>query len=308
MNCATCKNVLDMIADRQKSTRNLWKNCQRCRDKRTSISRRKRGLSPVQRPENRIDGDARPKQRTKRPVSERHDSTSTPNLDELGSTKETTYPRSERPNSTPHAYSFTSRAGITNLGGLNTTPELPRAVSSSFTGTTECSVCSEEYPADDIPRLENCLHEPRVCQDCFANWLKSQVGNTSWDRIVCPSDGCGVLVSHEEMKRLASDATYARYISATVSLHQYTTNALLGMTNCLPGAFLAASQTSDTVSALDVTLGRYMTVKTRATSSAAWLAAFSYVLPTTKHFMLERLVRPTTSARDVNAKSKMTPV
>jgi hypothetical protein len=209
--CWSCNRSLDSITDRQKSTGKYWKNCQRCRDERTSVSRRKRGLSPVQRSEIPIDHDARPKQKTKWPVPRRHVLIGTLDPVETRSPRVKTYLWGARPNSTPYTYQPPSKVKSTNLGGLNTTPKLPTTLPSSFTRAIQCSVCSEEHDSGDVPRLENCLHEPRVCQGCFANWLTSQVGNTSWDRIVCPSDGCGVLVSHEEMKRLASDDTYTRY-------------------------------------------------------------------------------------------------
>jgi uncharacterized protein YceK len=56
--CASCTSYLDIGVDRQRSTGKYWKNCQRCRDKRNSSNRKKRGLPPIQREPKRIDHGA----------------------------------------------------------------------------------------------------------------------------------------------------------------------------------------------------------------------------------------------------------
>jgi hypothetical protein len=89
----------------------------------------------------------------------------------------------------------------------------PRTISPSNSRSTEfeCTVCGDTFPASEFPQLQACSHNPRVCRECFSGWLISQVGHTSWNRIVCPSDGCGVLVGHDDMKKLASEEMYTRY-------------------------------------------------------------------------------------------------
>jgi hypothetical protein len=82
---------------------------------------------------------------------------------------------------------------------------------STRTRNTECSVCGEFFASDTFPRLEQCTHEPTVCQGCFQGWLTAQVADVNWDRIACPSPECSTHISHFDIHRLASQETYARY-------------------------------------------------------------------------------------------------
>jgi hypothetical protein len=74
-----------------------------------------------------------------------------------------------------------------------------------------CDICSDTFPPSEFPRLPTCAHNPQVCGTCFTGWLTSQVGATSWDRIVCPTQGCTVLVTHAEMKSFAPEDVYTMY-------------------------------------------------------------------------------------------------
>jgi hypothetical protein len=65
-------------------------------------------------------------------------------------------------------------------GSTNPTPAASSTAPPSSI-TRACDICSEDAPAADFPRLEQCAHQPQVCAGCCARWLTSQVGATSWD-------------------------------------------------------------------------------------------------------------------------------
>lgn len=75
---------------------------------------------------------------------------------------------------------------------------------------SECSVCGETLAADQFPRLRGCTHEPQTCSECFSGWLASQIGSTTWDRIVCPAEDCNTLIKHRHMKKLVDQDTFEK--------------------------------------------------------------------------------------------------
>jgi hypothetical protein len=170
--CNTCKKAQEYGRDDKKRYGLFWKNCQRCRDKHTSSKRKKRELSPVALHLSTMSSVAR------------KSTTSSARL------------------STILAHSHRGKVALTVC--------VPKSRRLNHAARTDCSVCSDTFSAKKLFRLRQCVHKPQVCRGCFKDWLTSQVGTTSWNRIVCPSEGCGVLITHEEMKSLASEETYTR--------------------------------------------------------------------------------------------------
>jgi hypothetical protein len=181
--CSKCRGDLRFGRDTTKSG-SYRKNCQRCRDKRTSSNRRKRGRSPVHRSSpfpKYTPGPSRVP--------------NTPSSMVFGTSLETSGPLPRR----KYASHISANRRTSTFIADNSEARGP-----------ECSVCGDTFLMSRFPSLQRCTHEPCVCQGCFSDWLTSQVGSTSWDRIVCPSTGCGALINHEEMKQLASAETYTR--------------------------------------------------------------------------------------------------
>ncbi len=74
----------------------------------------------------------------------------------------------------------------------------------------ECVVCSDSFSDGQLARLEACSHSPQICEACFSKWLTEQVTNNSSDRIACPSDGCTVTASQDDVKKHATPEVYTR--------------------------------------------------------------------------------------------------
>jgi hypothetical protein len=72
-----------------------------------------------------------------------------------------------------------------------------------------CSVCSDSYPVEDYPQLEECSHWADTCRDCFSAWLTVQIDSTSWDQIRCPGE-CDVIIPYEAVRELATPETFER--------------------------------------------------------------------------------------------------
>ncbi|OAL44431.1 hypothetical protein IQ07DRAFT_473653, partial [Pyrenochaeta sp. DS3sAY3a] len=87
---------------------------------------------------------------------------------------------------------------------LLSTPRVPSA------SGQQCSVCSEKLPYEPM-RLSGCSHEPDVCQDCFQQYLAGRMDTTAWDRIVCPSAGCKTEITHDDVKKFASQEQFTRF-------------------------------------------------------------------------------------------------
>ncbi|KAI8943261.1 hypothetical protein NX059_001281 [Plenodomus lindquistii] len=85
----------------------------------------------------------------------------------------------------------------------------------------EYTVCGDRQQLDQSPELEACAHAPDVCQECFAGWLRSQLDNTSWDRITCPVKTCRQTITAEEMRTHAPEDVFERY-------DHLSTRAMLG--------------------------------------------------------------------------------
>jgi hypothetical protein len=195
--CKTCHTSLSFIYDRQKSTGRAWTNCHTCRERQT---RRKRMLGP-------------PSHRTALPriyypppglftplPADKYPSAAPWKTNEVG----------KRPH-TPDAAD--QRLKISKVARYRTPTVVPDQVTKPNVNAnleTECSVCSDTFPNDQLPRLEQCTHDPKVCQGCFGTWLTTQVNTAKFDQITCPSEKCNTLISNSDMQRLASPGTFAK--------------------------------------------------------------------------------------------------
>lgn len=47
----------------------------------------------------------------------------------------------------------------------------------------ECGVCMDEYPLDDVARVDGCEHQ--FCRDCFKSYIASQLSDGAFP-ILCP--------------------------------------------------------------------------------------------------------------------------
>jgi hypothetical protein len=196
--CSKCTRPLEYGQDSLKTKDRYWRNCKRCRDKNNSAKYKAKSLPVNVAPSYQI--------RKRYPPTPLSSSRVTPLT---GTTLSRSNLQPTRPafklwgdfRSRPSSFDSTSNVSEINRSTLH---------SKSKTIEPECSVCSDSFAINDFPSLDQCTHEPRVCRGCFSDWLASQVGNTSWDRIVCPSEECGVLITHEQMSTLASTETYTR--------------------------------------------------------------------------------------------------
>jgi hypothetical protein len=314
--CASCYSYLDIL-DKQKSTDKYWKNCQRCRDKRNSSNRKKRGLPPIQRAPKRIDhGDHGTSHEINSGYTSHLREAIVPRASALNVATETgvASARAQPMNSTIQHHNLGSKArqpgtehpritagkefvanaerearlsGATpNTVGIITkeakrrvieeesrrrarrharngiplpifgsqrkalrkTPvdravealvntlgipahhmattqppvahTITRRASTTETptgherttsiSTLECSVCGDNFPLYDFPRLGACSHEPRVCQECLLGWLDQRMASTTWEQIQCPSSGCTNVISHDDVKKYAPAETFIR--------------------------------------------------------------------------------------------------
>jgi hypothetical protein len=68
----------------------------------------------------------------------------------------------------------------------------------------ECILCDETRSSLNFHVLDGCDHELDICGTCYAASLTSQINNTAWDLIACPSDGCTVCVTDQDINLYAS--------------------------------------------------------------------------------------------------------
>ena len=74
----------------------------------------------------------------------------------------------------------------------------------------DCSVCAESVLSKDFPSLKGCEHPPDVCRQCFLHWLEQQMASTTWEQVKCPSSGCKMFVTHEDVRKYASPQVFEK--------------------------------------------------------------------------------------------------
>ena len=68
-----------------------------------------------------------------------------------------------------------------------------------------------------FPKLaegSKCEHAQDVCEDCWVEWLDSQVSTVAWDRVSCCQ--CSNVLGQSEVKALASGGAFEEYVFALV--------------------------------------------------------------------------------------------
>jgi hypothetical protein len=87
------------------------------------------------------------------------------------------------------------------------------------TGPTSCIVCTDDFSATLKPPgwiSISCLHEPSVCCECLARWIKSDLESKIWNQITCPE--CKTLLVYEDIQRLADPETFAKYANLNIRI------------------------------------------------------------------------------------------
>lgn len=85
------------------------------------------------------------------------------------------------------------------------------------TGPTSCIICTDDFSATFKPPgwiSVSCLHEPSVCCECLARWIKSDLEGKIWNQITCPE--CKTLLVYEDIQRLADPETFAKYVNPNI--------------------------------------------------------------------------------------------
>jgi hypothetical protein len=92
-------------------------------------------------------------------------------------------------------------------------------LNTSKSGPTSCIICTDDFSATLKPPgwiSVSCLHEPSVCCDCLARWIKSDLESKVWNQITCPE--CKTLLVYEDIQRLADRETFAKYVISIIPI------------------------------------------------------------------------------------------
>jgi hypothetical protein len=75
----------------------------------------------------------------------------------------------------------------------------------------DCIACLDPHPLDDFPPVTvNCTHPPRICSGCVQDGIASLLTDRLWNRITCMEQGCSEVLSHADVRRLATPETFER--------------------------------------------------------------------------------------------------
>ncbi|KAH7380285.1 hypothetical protein DE146DRAFT_773436 [Phaeosphaeria sp. MPI-PUGE-AT-0046c] len=219
LRCGRCRTVLRAGLDKQKHKDRYWRNCYACREKHTRKSRQRREIlasSDFRLPTSSLGSLAHHKSPTT--VTDAQRLSREDSVDTVVDTSTVRENNSEDLSDNDEDF----MSILKDLNRKSFGIDAKRSDGPSVTPPNpECSVCSDTFAVDHFSQLPDCSHEPRV-------------GATSWDRILCPSNGCGVLVSHEAMKSLATEETYARQVNyLTGLLIPSTDQAYVDFRHCL---------------------------------------------------------------------------
>ncbi|KAF2709648.1 hypothetical protein K504DRAFT_378558 [Pleomassaria siparia CBS 279.74] len=73
----------------------------------------------------------------------------------------------------------------------------------------DCVVCRDSFLPGEFASLVDCLHQPEVCTECFAQWISSEIKDGSWREIKCPGTDCGLALKYHEVQQLATPESFA---------------------------------------------------------------------------------------------------
>lgn len=77
-----------------------------------------------------------------------------------------------------------------------------------------CEVCRDVRPAlsyEIDPPTAHCRHPVQICDDCVDKWIASQVSHGDCLQIKCPSPDCRSIMDYEDIRRAATEDTFANY-------------------------------------------------------------------------------------------------
>lgn len=75
----------------------------------------------------------------------------------------------------------------------------------------ECTVCSEQVPSNQFPRMPHRgagEHGRSVCFKCWEAHLGAEIAAKAWDRVACSQ--CDAVLDEAELRRLASSSDHRR--------------------------------------------------------------------------------------------------
>jgi len=222
--CTVCKSDLT-IRDKQKTTKNYWKNCQSCRDKmKTAATNRKRLLTPAS---STIDvaPDTPAKKRRKNPAKAAEPKE-----------KFCRFPRKSVPKKSPPQNIIASDEDLSpkyrsELEAMRKAlqsehekrdkgnekreihveeiwDEPHNYTLSERPDEKECSSCADFVLAERFPSLEGCDHDDNVCQECLVQWMNQRLASA--ENVTCPSSGCTNAVTYADVRKFAPRDVFTR--------------------------------------------------------------------------------------------------
>eukprot|EP01129_Flabellula_baltica_P016709 TRINITY_DN9043_c0_g1_i1.p1 TRINITY_DN9043_c0_g1~~TRINITY_DN9043_c0_g1_i1.p1 ORF type:complete len:719 (-),score=194.76 TRINITY_DN9043_c0_g1_i1:38-2149(-) len=93
--------------------------------------------------------------------------------------------------------------------GLNDKTRSKRNKEYRLKGTHECSVCMDEYPAEECTALK-CKHV--FCNYCWEMYLEMKINEGEIQKIHCAAKDCKMFVPESTIKRLVREDVYLKYI------------------------------------------------------------------------------------------------
>lgn len=290
--CGLCSESLKISEDKLKTYNRFYKNCKSCRNKKQEYNRRVSSQSLMARKERKgklqrfkSDLEAR----------EQNGSITQPffiaDSDSNSSTKE----------KTPAAFGPSDTAigpEVIDVENLHTGPaDGPLTPPPT---QQECSVCAEEYPIRDFPKLEACTHETDICHTCFLTWLDQQLSSTTWEQFTCPSSNCKNRISHHDVKALAPMDVYTRYVLRFQYILIRSAKQTPASMNSRCDPSLAPIPPFSTVPTQTVSQDKSTILLQRETSSAAMRVVIVFVQTMTLMF-------PSTKAKHVHSTQNVLP-
>lgn len=322
--CRSCRKLLDKSRDRKKTRDGWWTNCQSCSDRHAAEWRQKRdaGVLKPKLNKSRRSADlearsfsvewwkryrekARCGECNRRPYKPwatgcRHIICSEPCYEDImhaAAEKGLTYGTCRTCGEKFYICTplFEDDYEPERLSETASIPNTLRSQLGEVSAFIECSVCGEVASRVELSRLLACKHDPDVCKECFAGWLESQLGSTSWEKVQCPSNGCDQPITHEDVKKHASPELFARYVRDYDN--EYPSLTLTPVLTSSPWSpYSVPTPTSVTASPKVANPVKSMTIAQKATSFAAMPANSAFAQYIVFPFTPARLVLSTMSA------------
>jgi ribosomal protein L24 len=78
----------------------------------------------------------------------------------------------------------------------------------------ECKICCSEKPTSEFPGTitRQCNHTRDICKECVSRTIDLEVnGKGNSTRLLCPREGCGACLSHDDVRREATAEVFHRF-------------------------------------------------------------------------------------------------